>query len=915
MEDLFVFGGIFLVSLLVRIWFNFVDSHINNYASCDAYEYIDNAYRLLNLQTLPNSIWSQCLACLSGSASVATWETVRSALAPLKDFHISGPVFPVYLALSLIVTGGTKLSSWYAWNNLVAVQSIFSALTALFIGLITRDAFDRRAAVVAGLIAAFYPGFIVNSGRLYSETFACFLLVVVCYLTNRGFRAGGNSLPVVFFGGILAASLQLTRSIMALLTAALFVLSAFQQSGWKRKLVAAAAFLLGFAVVASPWIVFQKLAFGDAGLIVDRVGHYNFFIGNNIETSGWLSYPYPDGSGIENKSFATLLQEAAQKSPERWLKLMLDKPERLFKFPWNDFKTAIGPITHNWQVLAHQLLLLMAAIGVCIGFVVTSQGTIQKEQLRSRVFLSGLFLFHFIYFLFITVPRYNLTSVPELIVFAAAGITALAGLFEQKTKTRYGLILTLSAAAFFVASLANFLPLYMAVPGMTVRVALVLQCVSRAAALLTFISTLFWCVSNLQGSRLFARSITVFLGLSLLPVIVLPNRANGRWYEWSGELSSACKPVTMQLRLPLSEAGRISGRKLVLMVDLESRGQFADGLKVEINGKQLPKPVIPGMSLVEGFESLSGGKYLQREGERMWDSLAVSAGLSNLDFRQWAMIEIPAILVDGALEKARVDHHNYANFDVALTATTLEKIRLFGSYDCGSAQMLIPSVNLYSWEKAFYGVEESRGLNDTRYDLKVPAAHAVTQDQDLSSDFGKQNGYWNMRLLLAPPVVNQAEAPISPLRYSVPSGVVSTPSTNAVIRDFSLPAIKNRESMLFVRMRGKVHRLTGNTGAELEVLGRYRDDSGKTGYYLSSWIPKRLKMSSAWTDFDFAFPIKPCLEHQLLDQIRVQFRTADPLSGCWNTERKYAGQVELDKLTLELEEQSANPIGLGHIVY
>ena len=109
---------------------------------------------------------------------------------------------------------------------------------------------------------------------------------------------------------------------------------------------------IGFACVALPWLAFQKVAFGDASLIVDRVGHYNFFVGNNTDTQGWLSVPYPDGRGIEEKPLHGISgEEAYQRNPSHWWSLLpVDKPLRLFQFPWNDYRTPIDRLGFKGQV-------------------------------------------------------------------------------------------------------------------------------------------------------------------------------------------------------------------------------------------------------------------------------------------------------------------------------------------------------------------------------------------------------------------------------------------------------------------------------------------------------------------------------------------------------------------------------------
>ncbi|MBY0358870.1 MAG: hypothetical protein K2W82_12770 [Candidatus Obscuribacterales bacterium] len=934
-RNFWTFALVFGVALLVRVWYNFWQPHLNNFAACDAYEYIDNAQRLLSLRSLPSSFWQDCFSCLAGSASSQTVLSVQQALLPLKDFQISGPIFPVYLAFTLVITGGASLPLWAQWPHLLAVQTVISAATALLIGLIAYDLYDRKTGLVSGLLAAVYPGFIVNSGRLYTESFACFLLVLLSYLTCRGFKRQGNSLAVVFASGWLAAALQLTRSIMVVFTLALLVLNIIQQTSWKRRILVALLFLAGSIFVVAPWIAFQKLAFDKTGVIVDRVGHYNFFIGNNTDIGGWLSYPYPDGSGIDEKSFPQLLSEAVSKKPERWFKLMLDKPARLFKFPWNDFKTPVGPLTHEWQVLFQELLLVFCGIGLCFLPLAQAAGEPDRKKLSARLFLAILLGFHCIYFLFITVPRYNLTAMPEIVVFAAAGICSLTYLLHKKAARKTGLLLAGVLVVFVLLSLNNWLPLLLALlPKVSPQHILFGLGLLKFFVVLALGIALARSVAQFYGGRRIAKGAVLIAVIVLLPLVCLANRADGRWYEWSSDLNNAKDPLKLSLRLPASEQSRIAGRRLFLLVDTGSVNQNPDTLKVSVNGVALSGPAIPSMSLVESFERLvdNGPSTVQREGERMWDSLTGSAGISNVDLRQWTLYEIPESAIAAALgENKALANNAVANnntdlqFAVELSSHTAAGVELFGTYDLRAKDLFVPSVSTYSWEKTFYGVENNAGFTDTRYDLKLPANNVVAQEQDLSPASGLQNGYWNVRLLLAPPAValkNSLSVSVLPSTSTLSDKVVSlaygSPQVSAghsfdLTKEFLPLTPIAADALCFVTVKGKVRRISGDCGVEVSLLGRYAGAAGKQ--YLSAWSPKQIKAEAEWTNFEFVVPMKPILAGSGLNGIRLQLQAANPLFGFRNTLQKVKGAVAFSDLKVEVVQQPANPLGLGHLVY
>ncbi len=63
-----------------------------------------------------------------------------------------------------------------------------------------------------------------------------------------------------------------------------------------------------------------------------------------------------------------------------------------------------------------------AGVRLALAFVRNDDGSLPEEGVfKGRILLFLYFASHVIYFLFITVPRYNMTATPVLIVFAAAG--------------------------------------------------------------------------------------------------------------------------------------------------------------------------------------------------------------------------------------------------------------------------------------------------------------------------------------------------------------------------------------------------------------------------------------------------------------------------------------------------------------
>lgn len=774
-----------LAAFAIRLWFNFIFPHVNAYNSCDASEYLANAQAIVDAWKLPTSFWSTSITYLTGHASPEVVAQMHSWLAPLQDLRISGPVFPLFLSIPLILYHqGTTLAPWTL--PLVA-QCIVSALTCLFIGLTASRTFCKRAGYLAALVAAAYPAFVINSGRLYSETFAAFLLSLLCYQIVRGFTGAPDERSFAkssFVTGAVAACLQLTRSIMVSLTILALPAVIFQQ-GLRKGCFGLVGFILGFWLVIMPWLAFQKLAFGSASLIVDRVGHYNMFVGNNTLTQGWLSVPYPDGRGIEDKPLTQLLKESCKESPSHFWNLLLDKQLRLWETPWNDFRASLGRINSKAQIWWHQITLLLAAVGICLGFVAVGGSRQDEYDLKAKqrdagnagakLFLLLVLAIHFAYLFFITVPRYNLTAMVVACVFAGGGIDAIFKLLSQRNGPVSALAL-LAAGCLVIAvpklPLVNIFATLLG--GDHAFMGLVALQVASFAALLCLSAALMMCVSAFVDRQFGqqprgggpARLMIVALTLLCAPSFLLHAHASGRWYEWQCPMQAAGQTITQTFSLPAGFAQSMAGRQLYLIVDADS-GSKLQNQSVTIDGAALDAPALPGLSLIGDLSRYHvQNSTLMGEVEWIVLSLCQAAGMANTDLRQWFIYPLPS---DNLAKQQAIK--------VQLTSTADRGATIFGTYNVDRDAVLVPALTLASWEKAFYGVENDGGFSDPRYDYRLPSMAATNYDLDLSPVPGMQTGRYNIHLLAGPFVSTPAPEPTT-----VPStkpDAVKHPSSNS----------------------------------------------------------------------------------------------------------------------------------------
>jgi 4-amino-4-deoxy-L-arabinose transferase-like glycosyltransferase len=698
---------LFAAALALRLWFNFFTNHVNSYSAADASEYLR---------------YATALSKLNFAAPIFGPEW--------REFAISGPTFPFFLLLCAQIS----FTAFDAARSDIFLlgQSVVSALTVVFIAQISKSLWDQKTAYWAGGIAAIYPAFIVNSGRLYSETFATFLevaatAILVKILVNK------NSSPLkLSLLGALLILLQLTRSSMILFSFCALTVVVLEScngrfSNWRKAFFSSSAVILGMLIVLAPWLIFQKNAFNKMTPIVDRVGHYNLFIGTNTDTQGFLTYPYPDGRGIEEKSFLQLTGEAFKKSPTRFIKLALDKPARLYKFPWNDFRTAIGPLNFQAQVVLHQIILLLALCGLCLAWC-RFQDNKNEESFRvlaARLTLLLIIFLNFPYLAFITVPRYNLLAMPAIIILAAAGITSLLFLLKTSPTAKAPKIAAM-AAIFLLIYLRDDLRAPFSFGEETATLYIIqgtdhlVRSIVSAAGAITLFAAIFCCINLLSGARKTAKVVTVIVGIGAAVLCAIPQRANGRVGEGIVTLARTGEKLHGQISVPSSLLQSDPESQWFILLDSDQGQLLKNQFALSINGNKLLAPPINSIS------SLDDWHYLKTNGESqlayldcayIFDCLAKPSTISISELRQWFILPVNNEEIEkaGKLGHVTIDIEQNSNKPSSFFCAAPNKSKEKGD------TALIPARTLYSWEKSFYGVENDSGFTDTRLDEIVPA--------------------------------------------------------------------------------------------------------------------------------------------------------------------------------------------------
>lgn len=163
-------------------------------------------------------------------------------------------------------------------------QCGLGALTAAFLFLFARRAFDSSVvALVAGVLAAIHPFWIVNTAELADGVVTTFLLAAVLALGARGSQSGGAFTSLLF--GLGLAGLAMVRAVLLPFAVVALLWFLYQcrhvRHGWFNAVLA----FLGFANGLAPWAVRNWQRFGEPVPVVDTA-YVHLWIGNNPNANG-----------------------------------------------------------------------------------------------------------------------------------------------------------------------------------------------------------------------------------------------------------------------------------------------------------------------------------------------------------------------------------------------------------------------------------------------------------------------------------------------------------------------------------------------------------------------------------------------------------------------------------------------------
>ena len=198
------------------------------------------------------------------------------AWEPGRATSIRPPLYPLFIAGVWRLAGSESLQAARAANVVLALLMVIAVYR------LAARLFDRRVAVTAAVIVAFYPSLLFSGLLLLTEVLFT-LLVVVLTLQHLGLVDRPTPGRALLLGATVGAA-ALTRSALWPLPIVLVPLLVLSLRGpWRRRIHIATCVVAGYLLVVAPWAA-RNTQLQRTLTIVDTMGGLNLRMGNYEHT-------------------------------------------------------------------------------------------------------------------------------------------------------------------------------------------------------------------------------------------------------------------------------------------------------------------------------------------------------------------------------------------------------------------------------------------------------------------------------------------------------------------------------------------------------------------------------------------------------------------------------------------------------
>jgi hypothetical protein len=622
---------------------------------------------------------------------------------------LSGPVYPICLAgIFLFDVGGD-----FTFVRLLNI--LLDSICLLLVMLIARELFDRRVAVLSGIIYLFYLPFVLFTGLVSPDLPTSLLILLTFYILLCWYRK--EQRRYIYLSGLTLGLLVLMKPTAALLWLPFGVAFLYDNRKALRKVLPAIArAAIPFFVVVLPWVVLTSSYFGELSIRDPQYSAANFRSSSSITYEGYdLDYVDQD---FWKKSVPYTIKE----DPAGYAGLLVKKFVRLWLQPYNDFNRSFI-LTGSSARVVHILLIATGLFGILLFTVEDRRGLILLMLIPAY--------YSVLHMIFHSLGRYNFSAMPIVIMASAAVIVRAADFLRQAVKSK-GVPGALAPPVLFVAGalFVLFFPAeYSALlfGGGSGVVFFVIAKILVSAAMMYYIAR---SIASVAGRKTAVRIVS-FPGGLLLVILILHGTAAKSWAEWKCRLDKGQQSAGVVLYVP--EDFRLKPGELVRIgIDMVTGGKTPAPFSVTVNGRRnvfrVDRPP------VSDFYHEKGTYNVYEE-------------MLNLDkhwMRAWRFIPFDPIMFNELLDRYGFLDINVSIVDPTPTGTFVD---LYGNFEASDKRTaLIPDLTHSSIER-FVEKGDPRMWTDYRLSSDSVISYyindteqGVMRSDDLSPSPGRQRG-------------------------------------------------------------------------------------------------------------------------------------------------------------------------------
>ena len=345
--------------------------------------------------------------------------------------------YPAFVAAVVWVAEHTPLDD--VPRSVGVLQALIGTASVWLVHRIAGRLYGARTGLVAAALVAFFPGLLMYSSNLLSETLFVFaILLALAVVTAVPWDEASPSWRRLAAFGVLTGLAMLVRPQASLFVIALALAMLVARFGWRRSLAAGGVVLVAAVLTIAPWTVRNAIAMDSFIPISSNLGD-DLCIGHNDGARGHFAF-YEDcippgkirggSQEVERSREGTRVAlEHIWQHPRREAWLILQKA----RFTYNGDSGAIAAAEAygNARFLPGGLRSALTTVADVYFFVVVALGLIgapllaSRRDARSTMLLLSLAAMALIPLAFFGDVRFHVPASPLFAIAAAVALTRL----------------------------------------------------------------------------------------------------------------------------------------------------------------------------------------------------------------------------------------------------------------------------------------------------------------------------------------------------------------------------------------------------------------------------------------------------------------------------------------------------------